>query len=377
MILPLAAGLAGTVAALGVLQCLAGWHAARRFAAQPPPPAPAEWPPVVLFKPLCGDEPLLEAALASACAQDYPCYRIVFGVQDPADAAIAVVERLRVRFPHRDIRLVIDPTAHGMNRKVGNLLNMLAATAIPRDDTLLVFVDSDVHGPPDHLRQVACVLAQPGIGLATSLYAGLAGASGPVGKLGCTGITHGFLPGVLLARALGRQDGLGTTMALRRDTLDAIGGMAALADHLADDNEMARLVRARGLGVTLTPVLTAVTVSETRLGDLLRHELRWARTIRSLVPLPFALSSIQYPLAWAMLALVASAGATWAVLLFLLAWVVRAVAARGIDQTLAHGATPAPIELLPLRDLLSVGLVVASFAGNRVTWRGVTLQTRK
>ena len=48
-------------------------------------------PPVTVLKPLHGDEPLLEAALASFCAQDYPDFQIVFGVQDGSDPALAIV----------------------------------------------------------------------------------------------------------------------------------------------------------------------------------------------------------------------------------------------------------------------------------------------
>ena len=75
------------LALAGMGQCLAGWHAVRRFA--PMESAPEEWPPVLLLKPLHGDEPLLEAALASMCTQDYPRLRIVCGVQRADDPAAA------------------------------------------------------------------------------------------------------------------------------------------------------------------------------------------------------------------------------------------------------------------------------------------------
>ena len=54
--------------------------------------------------------------------------------------------------------------------------------------------------------------------------------------------------------------------------------------------------------VALADTIPATTVAETTLGALWRHELRWARTIRALVPVPFAASVLQYPLAWAALA---------------------------------------------------------------------------
>ena len=62
-------------------------------------PARREWPAVTMLKPLCGAEPGLYENLRSFCQQDYPQFQIVFGVQDAADPALAVVERLRREFP--------------------------------------------------------------------------------------------------------------------------------------------------------------------------------------------------------------------------------------------------------------------------------------
>ena len=45
----------------------------------------------------------------------------------------------------------------------------------------------------------------------------------------------------------------GQTLCLRRDTLEAIGGLAAMANHLADDYRLGELVRALGLRIVLSP----------------------------------------------------------------------------------------------------------------------------
>ena len=230
-------------------------------------------------------------------------------MQDPADPALAVVRRLQAQFPGRDIALVVDPTPHGANRKVGNLINMLPAA---RHD-VLVIADSDVHVAPDYLRP-------PGRG---------AGAAGDraghhalcraarrvawrcaVQRLGADADHPCFLPGALLARALGRQDCLGATMVLRRQTLERIGGLAALVDHLADDNVLGRLVRraraARWRWPTPCRDHRAGSARSPRCGGTScagrAPSGRWC-------PVPFAASVLQYPLfAWALLAL-ACAGA--------------------------------------------------------------------
>ena len=363
----LLAYLAAAIGCVGLLLALAGWAAACRFARQPASSLVAR-PAVTILRPLHGDEPLLEEALASVCTQDYPAFQVVFGVQNPADPALDVVRRLRSRFPECDIAVVADATQHGSNRKVGNLINMFAAA---RHD-VLVIADSDVHVSPDYLDRLVATLARPGTGLATTIYTGLPASGRLAARLGATQITHTLLPGALLARVLGRRDCFGASMALTRATLERIGGLQALADHLADDNVLGQLVREQGLAVELAAAVPATTVPETTLKALWMHELRWARTIRALEPLGFALSAVQYPLVWSALAVGISGGEPWSVGLFVLAWIVRGLAARGVDRAIGV-AIGAPVWLLPLRDLLFVGVIIASFLSDRVEWRGYSL----
>jgi ceramide glucosyltransferase len=367
-----AAWIAVGLSAVGLLQGAAGTVLVRRFVLRRGAEPEAVVPATVL-KPLHGDEPLLEEALASVCRQDYPVWQVVFGVQDAADTALPVVRRLQGRFPDCDIAVVVDATAHGPNRKVANLINMLPAAK----HDVLVIADADVHVAPDWLRRVVAALGSPGVGLVTTVYTGRSARRSPrhIGTLGALQINQYFLPGALLARAMGRQDCLGATMALRRETLERIGGFPALVNHLADDNVLGRLVQGLGLRVALADTIPATTVAETSLGALWRHELRWARTIRALEPAPFAASVLQYPLAWAALAVLLSGGAPWSLAWFVLTWGIRALLARGIDRALSL-ANRTPLWLLPVRELMSVAVMVASYAGRRVDWRGHTMQAK-
>lgn len=326
--------------------------------------------PVSVLKPVGGDEPLLEAALETLFQQDHPEFQIVLGVQNPADPALTVIERLRARYPARDVALVVNPTRHGTNGKVSNLINMLPAA----QHATLVIADADVHAPSGWLADVVAALDQPGVGLVTALYTGLPADRGVIGALGAAAITHGFLPGALLARALGRQDCFGSTMALRRATLEAAGGFAALADHLADDNLLGVLVRRQGLDVALARSVVATTVTEARLGALFRHELRWARTIRRLEPGGHAASVLQFPLFWAALAALADWRFAW---LFAAVWAARALLTGAAQRHLTPpSANRVWLRLLlwPMRDILSVVVWGASFLSDTVSWRGALLR---
>lgn len=365
------AGVAALLAlgSLGIV--IAGATAVWRFVRRPAVTA-GPCPPITVLKPLCGGEPLLEQALASICGQDYPAFQVVFGVQDPHDPALHAMRRVQERFPTCDIAVVVNGTLHGPNRKVGNLINMLPAA---RHGTL-VFSDSDLHVEPDYLRRIAAALDVPGTGLVTTVCTGLPTAPGWAARLGATGISHSFLPGALLSRALGREDCLGTTMALTADTLAQVGGLGTLVHHLADDNVLARRVHALGLYVGLAGTVPMTAVPEVSLRALWQHEMRWARTIRALEPALYAMSTLQFPLFWSAAAMALSGGAGWSVTLFAVAWAARAVAAQAVSLMLG-GARPMaaiPFALLPLRDVLSVCQVAWSYGSGRVVWRGHVMQ---
>jgi ceramide glucosyltransferase len=350
----------------GLVQAGLAVDALKRFNRQPRPQV-GERPPVSILKPLKGDEPLLEAALASFCTQSYPEYQIVFGVQDRADPAIAVVEHLRALFPQLDITLVVDETRHGGNGKIANLINMWPAA---RHD-VIVLADSDVHVTPHFLERIVAALEAPDVGAVTALYAGFASGNGMAGRFGAAQINHIFLPGVLVGRMLGRQDCLGAALALRRSTLIRIGGLPALLPHLADDAALGRLVRRLGLKVALAPSLVVTTVSEETLPALFRHELRWARTIRALEPLTYSTSLLQYPVFWALMTVLASHFRLWALAFAAAVWLLRAMEARSMARQLDRGAFSG--WLLPLREIFSIIVLLASYLGNRVVWRGSSM----
>jgi ceramide glucosyltransferase len=362
--------IADGIAAAGCVQTALGVLAARRFPVTVSDAPEAEsLPAITMFKPLRGTDALTERALETCFRQDYPSFQIVFGVQDPADPVVPIVRRLCALYPGVDATLVVDPSPHGANRKIANLINMVP---LAKYDTLVVS-DGDMHVPPEYLRRVAAALARPGVGLATTLYTGLPANDGVTAQLGAAYINQIFSSGALMSRFLGRQDCLGATMALTRETLRRIGGFAALADFVADDGVLGRRVRDLGLAVALAPTIPATTVAETSLVALFRHELRWARTIRAMAPAGFLASSIQFPVFWSLLALLLSYASAWSGILLALSLLLRAGCGRAIENAL--GAAPTRWYLAPARDLLSVAIMATAFAGRQVAWRDQVLST--
>lgn len=321
--------------------------------------------PVSLIKPLHGVYPGMAAALEGFCDQDYPApVQIVFGVQDPADPAIAVVEALRVRRPDVDIELVINATHYGTNRKISNLINIAARARHP----VLVHSDADITVTPDYLRRVVTALTIEGVGAVTCLYVGAEDGS-PWSRLGAMALNYGFLPNAVLGRVLGLAEPcFGSTIALTSTTLARIGGFQAVANHLADDYEIGRAVRALGLTIAIPPMVVSHVCIEASGSNLADHELRWGRTVRQVDPAGYAGSLITHPFALALIAGALLGFSLPAVGLIFAALGVRFGCKVCIDR--ATGARAGRWWLIPARDLLSFGVFIASFTVNSVGWQG-------
>jgi ceramide glucosyltransferase len=319
-------------------------------------------PPVTILKPLCGAEHELYECLRSFCEQAYPTFQIVFGVSDGEDPAVDVVNRLRCEFPHVDMQLAVDRRQHGSSRKVSNLINMMS---LARHD-YLVISDSDVRVPQDYLAEVVGPLLDPEVGIVTCPYRGNP-RSGLWSLLGAQFINEWFIPSVRVAAMSGsRSFAFGATIAIRRDVLASIGGFASIANQLADDYRLGELTRGIGLRTVLSDMVVETCVDERSLGDLVRHELRWLRTIRAVRPLGYSLSFVTFGVPVAGFGSLLAAGA-WPALTSLGVTAIARLAlhcsVRKSNAALAH------LLVLPLRDGLSLVLWAWGFVTRHVHWR--------
>ena len=331
----------------------------------------ASFPSVTILKPLHGDEVGLHVNLTSFCCQAYPgAVQIVFGVQDPSDDAIGTVRRLMAEFSDRDLDLVIEPHERGPNPKIANLIGMQARIR----HEVVVIADSDIAVTPDYLCKVVAALQRPRVGLVTCLYRGAPDA-GLWARLASMAIDYHFLPNVLVGMKMGlARPCFGSTIALRAETLRSMGGFEAFVNHLADDNAMGERVRAMGMKVAIPPLLVAHACPKRSAADLLRHELRWARTVRAVRPAGYAGLALTYPLPFALVAGFFMGFGPPALALVGLAIACRIVLQVQVDQTLEVPARR--LWLGPLRDLLSFAVYLAGFRVSVVTWRGDRYRVR-
>ncbi len=331
-------------------------------------------PAVSVLKPVRGLDRGAFEHFASFCRQDYPQYEILFAVADEDDPAIAVIQRLIDRFPDRAIRLLVGGPALGANSKASKLCRL---TREARYD-LLIVSDSDITVPPGYLRAIAGCFREPEVGLVTCLYRGVSDKT-LRSDLETIGIGTDFMPAVLVARRVeGLRFALGATMAVRRSALADIGGFESLVDYCADDFELGRRVALRGHRIELAPCTVATGCASPTNAEFLRHQLRWAVTVRHARPwgscgrlvaaqgLPWAAAAAALAPSTLMAAAYLSA---YGALRLLLA---RA-SARGLDDEVVRSRW----WLVPVWDALWVAVSLAALVTNHVRWRGRSFQLKR
>jgi len=345
---------------------LSAWLVGRFMRDEAKPAAQAS--NVTILKPLHQCEPDLARNLETFFNQDYPgAVQIVFGVHDENDPALKVVQALQAKYPNADTAIVADTALYGANAKVSNLINMLPRA---RHDTLILS-DSDIAVDKHWLTQVTAALSRPGVGIVTCLYTGEPARDGHKlwSGLAAMGTSYTFLPSAVLGASLGlAAPCFGSTIALRRQTLDEVGGFAAFADQLADDYEIGRAVRAKGYTLAIPAMGVGHTAAENTARDFFRHELRWTRTIRLVNPAGHLGSIVTHGFAFALMGAVALGFNPLSLGILAATLAARLFLKSRIDGL--FGTYAGPYWLMPARDLLSFVLFLASLRGETVHWRG-------
>ncbi len=374
-ILRIAQFLAVIGALCGIAFYILSIWSARSFLRDVASPLPVFTPPLSVLKPLHGIDRGMYESFRGHCVQDYPAYELIFAVSEPNDPAIRLVEQLQREFPLRAIRLIVSSTLLGTNTKVSNLAQMLPHATYEH----ILVNDSDIRVRPDYLRRVMAPLQHPGVGLVTTLYRGIAGKT-LASKLEAIGISTDFSAGVLTARLIegGVHFALGSTLALRKKVLQSIGGFETLVDYLADDFELGLRVSAAGLKVLISDVVVDHLLPDYTLQGYWQHQLRWNRSTRDSRPWGYLGLVLTFGFPWALLALALSRGANWAWALVGTAVVSRLLMAWIVSIRVLHDRQFwGQLWLLPIRDLLAVGIWIASYAGHTIAWRGNRLRLDK
>jgi ceramide glucosyltransferase len=363
-----AAALALVGAGLAVPAALA----VRELAARPAPPGASVLAASVL-KPLHGTPPGLSANLASTLAQDHAApFEVLFIVRDPADPAAAIAEAAMAAHPGVPARLVRDPAAARLEPQ---------GFAAPELDGWRGIRCWWWPMPTCAWRPIGCPARrrrwQTRRGPRDLPVPGRSRRTGGSGPARGVGTDWQFLPNAALGEAMGRRRA--ATAPPWRCGRRCWTGSAASPPFPTCWRTTTRLgeaVRRLGLRVAVAPAVPVHMAHQAGPRDLLAHELRWARTLRSLAPAGYLGMGVTHPLAWGLLAS-ALAPSGWGAAALTAALLGRFGLAAGVDR--ATGATGGlrRLALLPLRDLLSFAIWAAGLARSSVVWGGRRYRLRR
>lgn len=319
-------------------------------------------PGVTVLKPLAGADPSLEQNLRTFFEQDHPALELVFGVEREDDPAARVARGLMAAYPHVAAKLVITAGARGLNPKVRNLRGMIDHAAYD----LVLISDSNVRAPVHYVRELAALKASdPSIGLVTNLFAG-DGAGSLGAELESVQLSGFIAAGAALPTAIGDAAVIGKSMLLSRTDLERVGGLAAVADVLAEDYVLGKKLERAGKRVVVAPTVLSNVIGPISLRSVFDRHLRWSMMRARLRPGCFALEPLTVPLFVLPIALTLLG--PWAFAWLAAMWLVRDLGGWLLLRGPRHLAAPALLG--GARDALALAVWVATPFKRHVAWRG-------
>lgn len=351
-------------------QSLALWRCARNR--RPVATNAPALPPVTIIRPLCGVDAHEEATLRSAFTLDYPDYELILCCASAGDLVAPLARRVIAEHPHIRARLLIGSDPVSDNPKLNNLVKGWDAAA----HGWIVMADSNVLMPPDYLKHLIATWRHD-TGLVCAPPVGVLPANFPA-ELECAFLNTYQASWQYAADSVGLGFAQGKTLFWRRDILQRLGGVRALACEPAEDAAATKLVRAAGLTVRLCDRPSFQPLGVRTLSHVWSRQMRWARLRRVSFPL-FFLPEVLTGCVPAMLC-AAYAADLWDI------EPVYAAAGLGLiwygaEATVAaaagwHLSWRSPLAWM-LRDALLPLLWTSAWLGRGFTWRGNDMQAMR
>jgi hopene-associated glycosyltransferase HpnB len=210
---------------------------------------PEVWPSVVAVVPARNEADVIARSIHSLARQQYPgAFSVLLVDDDSTDGTAAVARELeedRVRI------LRGEPLVAGWTGKLWAVSQGVAAAGTP---DWLWLTDADIEHAPDTLHRLVSIATAGDCRLVSFMA-----------RLRCeTPAEHALIPAFVfffqmlypfawVNRQHGRGAAAGGCMLLRRDALEAAGGIAAIRDALIDDCTLGALIKRQGpiwLGLT-------------------------------------------------------------------------------------------------------------------------------
>ena len=330
------------------------------------------YPAISVLKPLCGVDEGLYENLVSFAKQRYPKFELIFGIADPHDPALAIVQRLRTEYPDAPLRLVV----HGETDPIANpkVITLLHSLRVARYDHVLVS-DSNVHVSPDYLEQIGAEMGDPEVGLVSSLI--VASGERSLGAR-CENLhMNTFIAGgVCIADVGERPCVIGKSMLMRRDQLAELGGFESLRHVLAEDYLLGLRYRDAGYRVVVSSHPVRTENRQLSFSRFLSRHMRWAQLRRWCALGPFCSEPLLYATPWLTAPLLVQESLTPSGLACGAAAVMLRIGSDGVLARTLTGRWPslASLALIPIKDTVLLGVWIVALCRRNVSWRGHSLR---
>jgi ceramide glucosyltransferase len=330
-------------------------------------------PTVSIIKPTKGIDQSALDNFRSFCQQEYKAdHEILFCVEGSSDPAVPVIRRIMAEFPDEQIRLIFSDPAD--SRSFGKLKNMIVGVAASSYD-VVIFSDSDAHVSPTFLRDTVACTRDSTIGIAFGAPAYSGSHDWPAALTGVS--VNQFTLRIATLHLFGLFDGaIGTTMVMRKEVIERIGGLEQLGWHIADDIQLARIIRRHGYKIHLLRQPARVVHEHDSLKGWWSHVHRWLVIIRRYWPVLFTfMNLVDLALWWSLLYLGIALFQDSSIAIALGS--ILAILITGFASTLIVNTAFARNEKLSrfvwvvvIQELLRLPLVLYSCVTDEIVWRG-------
>ncbi|MEM6255713.1 MAG: glycosyltransferase [Cyanobacteria bacterium P01_D01_bin.156] len=332
------------------------------------------WQPTVsMIVPVKGLDEQASLNFSSLCQQTYAApYEVIFALETEDDPAFPAIQELIQRYPKRG-KLVLSDSL-GLTA-VGKIKNLIAGYGASQHD-VIVLVDSDVRVASDFLSQSVGFVEAPETGAAFAAPVSY-GSEDWVAALHNITVNTSALNYGAAAYQQRNNSVVGSIIVTRRDVLDAIGGLDAIANRIVGiDVSLGQAISQAQYQIQLLGQPARIYHSRDTVTKYWWQIHRWLVTIRHYFPrFPWVMIMLALPLWWALLflgvALLQQTHITVGVVLagtVLLADVFSIVV---INQRLVNDKKLWPfLWVALLNELISLPIFIHSLFSTKVLWRG-------
>ncbi len=327
---------------------------------------PLYFPPVSVLKPLKGLDDNLFDNLESFCTQDYPEYEIIFALQDYNDPAYLVARKVKEKYPDRDISIIVERCDEGLNPKVNNLI---PAHRIAKYQHILIS-DSNVMVDGDYLRKIVKPMSEPDVGLVSNLIKGVGAMS--VGSIFENLHMNSFVIGSVcfLDKFLRMPCVVGKSMLMKKSDLEAIGGLRAFRDVLAEDYAIGRRMNESGRRVALSSYLIRNVNHYWGIRKFINRHTRWAKLRWKIGGLKYFSELVGNSVFMSVLPIVLWQPSKVSVSFALFVCLLKIAGDYHIGRRTDSDLNPFLYFLAPVKDILIGILWFVPLLSNTVVWRG-------